>query len=83
MEEGGGSCMVASGVREIFICSVRINSTTYTTTLSQVLNLLVTKLQINNQDECYFQQDNAPCHTSELSCEWNANNHIKLLDWPS
>lgn len=75
-------CMATSGVGEVFIYSGRMNSTTYTTMLSQVLNPSVTKLQANNRDE-YFQQDNAPCHTSRLSHEWFADSHIKLLEWPS
>jgi len=35
-------------------------------------------------NECqYYQQDNAPCHTSKKSKEWFAANNIPLLDWPS
>jgi hypothetical protein len=33
-------------------------------------------------DECIFQQDNDPKHTSKKAKNWMEENNITLLDWP-
>ena len=32
--------------------------------------------------DSYFQQDNAPCHTSRIVREYLAENDVLTLDWP-
>lgn len=86
---GGGSvmiwgCMAPSGVGEIFICEGRMNSTTYTAMLSEVLEPSLLKLFSEEQEESIlFQQDNAPCHTSALSTAFFRENGIRVLEWPA
>jgi len=35
-----------------------------------------------SMEECIFQQDNDPKHTSKKAKTWMEDNQITLLDWP-
>ena len=35
------------------------------------------------EDECYFQQDNDPKHTSQHATQWFSDNNIQVLEWPA
>src|SRR4029434_2929927 len=38
---------------------------------------------VPNSEECFFQQDNAPCHTARSVKVWMKDHHIRTLSWPA
>lgn len=85
---GGGSNMIwgymlSAGTGIPFICSGRMNSTTYTTMLEQTLEPSIAKLFPNQRELVIYQQDNAPCHTARSSLEWFRQNKVNVLEWPA
>lgn len=87
VKHGGGSimiwgCMTSTGVGEIFMCTGRMNSRTYTSMLEEVLQPSIEKLFGMNTDGVLFQQDNAPCHTSAASLAWFREANVEILEWP-
>lgn len=86
--EGGSimiwGCMSANGVGEMFICEGRMNSACYIKILKDALQSSYRKI-FGDSDlrNIKFQQDNAPCHKSNVTMKWMAKNKIQLLDWPA
>lgn len=82
---GGGSVMVwaaFSAVGKASICFVptKMNSTTYTDLLEDAL---ISFMDEEMDEDCIFQQDNAPIHVSKQSKSWFHQQNIPLLDWPA
>lgn len=86
---GGGSvmiwgCMASAGTGELFICEGRMNSEKYTRMLDTVLNPSFSKIYPGeSREQIWFQQDNAPCHTSSVSRDFLRRTEINVLDWPA
>ena len=36
-----------------------------------------------NSEECFFQQDNDPCHTARSVKVWVKDHQIRILSWPA
>lgn len=76
--------MASTGVGEMFICEGKMNSSTNINILCEVLEPSFLKLfSYEPEEPIWFQQDNAPCHTSAVSRMWLEENGITVLDWPA
>jgi transposase len=87
-QQGGGSVMVwlaISHQRTSPICFIEetLNSNKFIQLLSKELEPLVRDLEGLYHEEIYFQQDNAPVHSSHATQDWLDNHGITVLDWPS
>jgi transposase len=83
---GGGNimvwgCMGWNGVGELAEVEGRMDADQYVDILN---NHLLPSLEESGvgDDECIFQQDNDPKHTSKKAKNWMEENNITLLDWP-
>ncbi|KAJ8866211.1 hypothetical protein PR048_032054 [Dryococelus australis] len=45
--------------------------------------LVFVRGNMNTEDPCYFQDDNARCHVSRATVQWYADNNVRRLDWPA
>ena len=84
---GGGSVMIwgcfsKAGIGQICLCEGRMNQARYKVVLEE--NLLPFALTMfPNSEECFFQQDNAPCHTARSVKVWMKDHQIRTLSWPA
>ena len=84
---GGGSVMIwgcfsKAGIGQMRYCEGRMNEATYKVILEE--NLLPSALTMfPNSEECFFQQDNAPCHTARSVKVWMKDHQIRTLSWPA
>ncbi|KAM7391278.1 hypothetical protein PAMP_021978 [Pampus punctatissimus] len=84
---GGGSVMIwedfsKAEIGQIRLCERCMNQATYKVILEE--NLLPSALTMfPNSEDCFFQQDNAPCHTAGPINEWMKDDQIKSLSWPA
>lgn len=74
-------CISTFGFGRIHVCEGNMNS-------QQYLHVLRTRLRIQanewfGEQEYFFQQDNAPCHTAKVVNQYMASEGIQLLPWPS
>ena len=73
-------CFCARGVGQAEIFVGEFNAARYVDILQH--NLLQTALHFYPHEAWWFQQDNAPQHTSRLAHRWFHNNGVNLLDFP-
>lgn len=46
-------------------------------------DVLISYLNNSDEENCIFQQDNAPIHVSNESKQWFRDKNISLLEWPA
>jgi hypothetical protein len=85
---GGGSvsvwgCFSAKGPGPILFYDGRLNATAYTTLLSAALPQFIEDQFSDQNCDCFFQQDNAPCHTARSTVQWFEEQQIRVLPWPA
>ena len=69
-----------AGIRQICLCEGRMNQARYKVVLEK--NLFPFALTMfPNSEECFLQQDNAPCHTTRPVKVWMKDHHIRTLSW--
>lgn len=73
-------CFCARGVGQAEIFVGEFNAARYVDILQH--NLLQTALHFYPREHWWFQQDNAPQHTSNLAHRWFHNHGVDLLDFP-
>lgn len=73
-------CFCARGVGQAEIFVGEFNAARYVDILQH--NLLQTALHFYPQEPWWFQQDNAPQHTSQAARTWFHNHGVNLLDFP-
>ena len=74
-------CVTYSGVGTLVPVSGNMNSEKYIETLDENLWPVIVKHFGNSP--FIFQDDNAPCHASQLTTAWKNANDLDCLDWPS
>ncbi len=83
---GGGGVMIwgfitSKGDFKIFKCPKKVNSGAYIKILEDFALPEIVKCGFKLSD-VIFMQDNASCHTSQVTKKWFQNNNITLMDWP-
>jgi transposase len=73
-------CFCARGVGQAEIFVGEFNAAKYVDILQH--NLFQTALHFYPREHWWFQQDNAPQHTSHLAQRWFHNHGVDLLDFP-
>jgi transposase len=73
-------CFCGRGVGQAEIFVGEFNAKRYVDILQH--NLLQTALHFYPNEHWWFQQDNAPQHTADLSRRWFHNHGVSLLDFP-
>jgi len=73
-------CFCARGVGQAEIFVGEFNAPKYVDILQH--NLIQTALDFYPREHWWFQQDNAPQHTSHLAQRWFHNHGVDLLDFP-
>ncbi len=60
----------------------RLNATAYLSIVADHVHLFMTIVYPSSND--YFQQDNTPCHTAQITSDWflEHDNEFSLLKWP-
>lgn len=75
-------CFCRDGYSDLVRVEHRLNSEGYVQLLDQ--HFLPFYYNINNNINIeFYQQDNAPIHTSQLTTNWFTENEIPLLPWPA
>jgi hypothetical protein len=87
LQGGGGQvsmwgCFTAAGPGPILFYDGRLDAERYVTLISAVLPQLIHDQFGDQDDDFYFQQDNAPCHKAKSTIQWFENQGIPLLPWP-
>jgi hypothetical protein len=73
-------CFCARGVGQAEIFVDEFDATKYVDILQH--NLIQTALHFYPREAWWFQQDNAPQHTSNLAKRWFHNHGVNLIDFP-
>lgn len=73
-------CFCARGIGQADIFVGEFNAAKYTDILQH--NLIQTALRFYPREHWWFQQDNAPQHTSHLAQRWFHNHGVDLIDFP-
>jgi transposase len=73
-------CFCGRGVGQAEIFVGEFNAKRYVDILQH--NLLQTALHFYPNEQWWFQQDNAPQHTADISRRWFHNHGVNLLDFP-
>jgi len=73
-------CFCAKGVGQAEIFVGEFNAPRYVDILQH--NLIQTAMHFYPKEHWWFQQDNAPQHTSRLAHRWFHNHGVDLLDFP-
>ena len=73
-------CFCARGVGQAEIFVGEFNAAKFVDILQH--NLIQTALHFYPQEHWWFQQDNAPQHTSHLAKRWFHNHGVDLIDFP-
>ena len=74
-------CMRWNGVGKLVEVQGKMNAEQYCEILENGMVESFEKLDM--EDECYFQQDNDPKHTSHYATQWFSDNNIAVLEWPA
>ncbi|RYY67865.1 hypothetical protein EON63_25385 [archaeon] len=87
-QQGGGSVMIwlaISHPRTSPICftEATFTSNKYIKLLPKEMEPLVRDLEGIYHEEIYFQQDDAPVHSSHATQDWLDKRGITILDWPA
>ncbi len=75
-----GAVFSAAGKLELEFVENTMDSSRYCAVLSTHLLLYI---ESNHRRAAYFQQDNAPHHTSAYTNEWFVDMGVTVLDWPA
>ena len=71
-----------NGVGKLVEVQGKMNAELYCEILEDGMVESFEKLDME-EDECYFQQDNDPKHTSRRATQWFSDNDIQVLEWPA
>lgn len=87
LQGGGGNvsvwgCFTASGPGPILAYQGRLTSAAYVNLISAALPQFIDDLSADQEDDWYFQQDNAPCHKAANTLRWFEQQQIRVLPWP-
>ena len=75
-------CIGPNGVGRLVQCDQRLNATRFVSLLQE--NIFESIHDINgNQENTFFQQDNAPPHRAQLTQHFFRQENIRLLQWPA
>jgi transposase len=86
VQAGGGSigiwgCINYNGFGLCYTYTNRLNQVTYLDILENTM-IPSRDLLVQNSDDWYFQQDNAPCHTARSIQAWFEENEVRCVKWP-
>jgi hypothetical protein len=83
--QGGGSVMIWGGFSLKGKTELEFTDSTMNSKMHK--DLLVRRLlpfgRSSHSNEFIFQQDNAPCHSSEIIYDWVEDEGINHMNWPS
>ena len=88
VKHGGGNnlmvwgCMGWNGVGKLVEVQGKMNAEQYCEILEDGMEESFEKLNME-EDECYFQQDIDPKHTSRRATQRFSDNNIRVLEWPA
>ena len=74
-------CVTYSGVGTLVSISGNMDSEKYIETLDE--NLWPAIVKHFGNSSFLFQDDNDPCHASQMTTAWKRENDLNCLDWPS
>ncbi|CAJ0932317.1 unnamed protein product [Ranitomeya imitator] len=71
-----------AGIGQVVLCEGRMNQAANKAILEKQL-IPSAQATFPNSEDCFFQQDNASCHTARSVKVWMKDHHIKSLSWPA
>ncbi len=74
-------CVSMEGTGNLCFINQMVNTEVYLETLEY--HLLPSIETLFGDEECIFQQDLAPAHSSKATKKWLTDNNIQVLDWPA
>ena len=74
------ACISMHGPGPLVPIDGKLNAPRYVMTLQNYLEPILEEWF--NGADCYFQQDNAPCHTAAFTQQWLQFSGIEVLPWP-
>ena len=89
VKHGGGNnlmvwgCMGWNGVGKLIEVQGNMNAEQYCEILEEGVEESFESLEMAEEEERYFQQDNDPKHTSRKADEWFSDNNLTPLKWPA
>lgn len=76
-------CFCSSGFGRLYIFKENLDSNKLINIYKKALLPSIKKFGFQHNNDCWFQEDNDPKHTSKAAKKWKSENNIKKLPWPS